>query len=96
MNHATSLSGMFAGCKALAEIVGLDNWDVSYITDFSSMFDMSQHLVATGVLGNDALVQMGNWNIGSQHRRPLTMKDMFKAPPGISLAHGLAAWTPPR
>ena len=35
MSHATSLSGMFAGCKALAEIFGLDNWDVSYITDLS-------------------------------------------------------------
>lgn len=92
MNHATSLSGMFAGCKALAEIVGLDNWDVSYITDFSSMFDMSQHLEATGVLGNDALVQMGNWNIGANTAGPITMKDMFKDLQGITSLTGLAAW----
>ena len=92
MSHATSLSGMFAGCKALAEIVGLDNWDVSHITDFSSMFDMSQHLEATGVLGNDALVQMGNWNIGANVTGSITMKDMFKDLQGITSLTGLAAW----
>ena len=83
---------MFAGCKALAEIVGLDNWDVSHITDFSSMFDMSQHLEATGVLGNDALVQMGNWNIGANVTGSITMKDMFKDLQGITSLTGLAAW----
>ena len=88
MSHATSLSGMFAGCKALAEIVGLDNWDVSHITDFSSMFDMSQHLEATGVLGNDALVQMGNWNIGANTAGSITMEGHVQGPPGHHLAHG--------
>ena len=32
------MQGMFASCRNLTEITGIENWDVSNVTDFSIMF----------------------------------------------------------
>ena len=55
LSNVTSMEFMFGSCGALSTVPGINNWDVSSVTNMRSLF-------AQATLFNDAL---DNWNVGN-------------------------------
>ena len=94
MSSCTSMKKMFAGCRSLSEILGIDKWDVTHVNDFSSMFCMTTTNGAAGVLGDDVLALIGKWTLGTNLAagETINMQDMFKDLRTITSLDGLANW----
>lgn len=100
LSGTTTLANTFRGCTSLGDIPGIDEWDVSHITDMSSLFrntdnfdqdisswDVSSVTDMSSMFRSSSFSRdIGGWNVRSVE----TMESMFRL--NTDFDHDIGGW----